>query len=726
MKIAKENTFAELESVLLDKDYPGMGKANSRKFALLVMLLARMDFLFEPYSQKIVLFYLENLHKYTTDDLEKFIFKMIEGLPFFKVRPINVMDVLSKGNYDLHDVDRYINSFDTKTASQLEAFGYRELFQGFMPSFDGTSNNSKVVDKLFLIRALSNADYLLLLNKCLYLLGRSGERNSMGAFYTSEPLSNLMARLLLLNCTMPHIDLYDPACGIGMPLLKASDYAQKRGVNVCIYGQDISNTASAELLFKVASGTKTTLETTDIIRDDKMRDLKTKYILSDLPFGIKLPYIISNAYGINAKHDATMLYVDHIVNKLDENGRAVFTLTQSQFDTTKENKLIQELVEKDILDSIVMLPSWIFSYTAIPTCLCVIDKNKPAERTNKVQIIDMGGLFECSGVDRFTFSNENEDQVLNAYIAFEENEFCRILSTKNMLQYRVTLVNSHGDEVTKVTVPADESDPINYLNKNYISMMDGVEIDYTSIVRFFCLDLESLFVEEEVGLGLDELEVEANNYLKRINVLTREIFGDAHTNIVAEEPVERVRKYALSELAEVRRSAAGRDTITTLDNGMPIISVPYIREGYDPRQRYVQNPGAFVHAEYNDIVIINYGENAGEVMLAKEGYLSQSFYKVEITGGVQREYLYMYLKANENAIRKKASGVAQKTLRKSDLMSFRITLPEMETQAKIVDKLKAKISAIDEIMPMLGGKAKETMINYRQALIADAIGRAND
>ena len=68
-----------------------------------------------------------------------------------------------------------------------------------------------------------------------------------------------------------------------------------------------------------------------------------------------------------------------------------------------------------------------------------------------------------------------------------------------------------------------------------------------------------------------------------------------------------------------------------------------------------------------------------------------------------------------------AKGNAIKHLTISDLRSIQLSIPPMVQQISVVRHLNPRIKALDELIPMLGGEARETMLNYRQALINEAI-----
>lgn len=120
------------------------------------------------------------------------------------------------------------------------------------------------------------------------------------------------------------------------------------------------------------------------------------------------------------------------------------------------------------------------------------------------------------------------------------------------------------------------------------------------------------------------------------------------------------------------------------------------------------------------------GDNAGEVFYGKKGYMSRTMAKVDLdTNLFNPEYFYYLIKSVEPELRNMAKGNAIKHLTISDLRSVQLTIPSLVEQITVVRYLNPRIKALNKLIPLLGGEARETLLNYRQALITEAINPKN-
>lgn len=173
----------------------------------------------------------------------------------------------------------------------------------------------------------------------------------------------------------------------------------------------------------------------------------------------------------------------------------------------------------------------------------------------------------------------------------------------------------------------------------------------------------------------------------------------------------------------VRQTNRIKKAVMITEGEYPVLSVDYLR-GTDDKDNllFPENPKSYALVEDYDTLIIMSGANAGEVLRGRKGCLAGTLGKFEcISNSIRSEYLYFLLKAKEPEIRNMAKGVGQKSINMKDLSSISVQIPSLEEQKKVVGALSAKIASIDKLLPMLGGKAKKTMQDYRQALIMDAV-----
>ena len=140
--------------------------------------------------------------------------------------------------------------------------------------------------------------------------------------------------------------------------------------------------------------------------------------------------------GLPAVSDGSMLFLLHLISKMrvvdpkDEavRGRAAIVLNGSPLFTGKagsgESEIRRWVIETDLLDAIIALPTDMFYNTGIATYIWVLDRKKRVERRGKVQLIDGSQLFvkmrKSLGSKRKELSPDGIDTLVRLYAAYHE------------------------------------------------------------------------------------------------------------------------------------------------------------------------------------------------------------------------------------------------------------------------------------------------------------------
>lgn len=234
---------------------------------------------------------------------------------------------------------------------------------------------------------------------------------SKGQFYTPSEVSKILSKVLGINeNTSQDCTVYDPTCGSGSLLLKASDEAP-RGLS--IFGQEMDNATSAlarmnmilhdNVTAKIAKGN--TLAAPEW--KDGNGELKTfDFAVANPPFSNK-----NWTSGINAEHDefkrftwgvppeknGDYAFLLHIIKSLKSTGKGAVILPHGVlFRGNAEARIRENLLKQGYIKGIIGLPANLFYGTGIPACIIVIDKESAASRMLK-DPLDLGktegGIF---------------------------------------------------------------------------------------------------------------------------------------------------------------------------------------------------------------------------------------------------------------------------------------------------------------------------------------------
>ncbi len=286
-----------------------------------------------------------------------------------------------------------------------------------------------------------------------------------GNFYTPRDAIKLMVDILITNDDDTLAgesalrSIYDPTAGSGGMLLVAQDALKRMNekIDVTLYGQELMPAAfalgKADLL--IQGGRPDAIKQGNTLVQDLYEGQTFDYVLSNPPFGkdwsadeksVREQAKVHGSrfsHGLPGTSDGQMLFLAHCASKLSpasrngQGGRAAVVSNASPlFNSDKgPNEIRQWLLDKDMIDTIVALPTSMFYGTGIATYVWFLDTNKDPERVGKIQLIDGSGQWESlrkpMGDKRREMSRDNRDVVLEAYKAFEgaDPAISRVMTT---------------------------------------------------------------------------------------------------------------------------------------------------------------------------------------------------------------------------------------------------------------------------------------------------------
>lgn len=216
-----------------------------------------------------------------------------------------------------------------------------------------------------------------------------------GEFYTPRSIVKLLVEML-----EPYNGrIYDPACGSGGMFVWSEKFVEEhsgRLGDIAVYGQELNETTWRLGKMNMAiRGIDADLRRGDTFHDDKFPDLKADYIIANPPFNISdwgqehLQDDIRWKYGLPPKGNANYAWVQHMIHHLSPRGTAGFVLANGSMSSQNsgEGEIRKKILEADLVDCIVTLPSQLFFNTGIPACLWFVSRDR-ANRSGKTLFID--------------------------------------------------------------------------------------------------------------------------------------------------------------------------------------------------------------------------------------------------------------------------------------------------------------------------------------------------
>ena len=272
-----------------------------------------------------------------------------------------------------------------------------------------------------------------------------------GEFYTPREVERVIIQIL-----KPHKKdhIYDPTVGSGGFLLEAYHHLKEKedervARTLYLHGQEINlGTFAIAKINMFLHG----LDGADILRGDTLAN--PQFVTPN--GGLKIfdivvanpPYSVSdweyeafkaNKYGrldgyeMPPKKNADFAFVLHIIKSMNENGRAGIVLPHGVlFRGGAEGRLRQQILQNDLIEAVIALPSKLFYGTSIPAAILILNKNKPDERKSKVLIIDAEKDFS-EGKNQNALRVQDIQKIVRAYDNYKDLEkYARIVPLKEI------------------------------------------------------------------------------------------------------------------------------------------------------------------------------------------------------------------------------------------------------------------------------------------------------
>jgi type I restriction enzyme M protein len=235
---------------------------------------------------------------------------------------------------------------------------------------------------------------------------------SKGQFYTPAEVSRVVAKVVGIKKETPkNATVYDPTCGSGSLLLKASDEAER---GLTIYGQEMDNATSALARMNmilhgdVGEGAKITQGNTlssPEYKDEAGQLMTFDFAVANPPFSSKnwTNGLTPNSdefdrfvWGVPPEKNGDFAFLLHILKSLKSTGKAAIILPHGVlFRGNAEARIRENLIKQGYIKGIIGLPANLFYGTGIPASIIVIDKAtaQPIQFNEEGEVTDGQSIF---------------------------------------------------------------------------------------------------------------------------------------------------------------------------------------------------------------------------------------------------------------------------------------------------------------------------------------------
>ena len=265
----------------------------------------------------------------------------------------------------------------------------------------------------------------------IYLISRfaSDAGKKAGEFYTPAAVSRLLARLA---GPAPGNTICDPACGSGSLLIRAAE--EVGSDNYALYGQEVNGATWALARMNMFLHSKDaariewcdTLNSPALIEGDRL--MKFDVVVANPPFSLD-KWGAENAEkdkhkrfwrGIPPKSKGDYGFISHMIEiARPRSGRvAVIVPHGVLFRGGSEGKIRQALIEENLLDAVVGLPTNLFTTTGIPVAILVFDRSREQGGANEhrkhILFIDASKEF-APGKTQNLMTDDHIQKIVDTY-----------------------------------------------------------------------------------------------------------------------------------------------------------------------------------------------------------------------------------------------------------------------------------------------------------------------
>ena len=352
------------------------------------------------------------------------------------------------------NIESYVQSFSRDAREIFEHFKFSE----FIGQLGDANLLFKVVQKVRTVdlspAAISNHDMGLVFEELIRRFAE-GSNETAGEHFTPRDIVRLTTSLVFMEdddaLTKPGIirTIYDPTAGTGGFLSSGMEYVHELNPQAVMraFGQELNPESyaicKADMLIKGQEVSNIKLGNT--LSNDQLYADKFDYMLSNPPFGVDWKKIegdikkenVEKGFegrfgpGLPRVSDGSLLFLLHLLSKLRDtaeggarigiilNGSPLFTGSAG----SGESEIRRYILEADLLEAIVALPTDMFYNTGIATYVWVLSNKKASERKGRVQLINgvhlCGKMRKSLGSKRHEMSADDIATVTRAFGTFE-------------------------------------------------------------------------------------------------------------------------------------------------------------------------------------------------------------------------------------------------------------------------------------------------------------------
>lgn len=249
-----------------------------------------------------------------------------------------------------------------------------------------------------------------------------------GEFYTPASIVKTIVEILkpFKNCRV-----YDPCCGSGGMFVQSAKFIEAHSGNrgeISVYGQESNaDTWKMAKMNMAIRGIDANLGNyqADTFFNDLHKTLKADFIMANPPFNLKnwgqdkLKDDVRWKFGTPPAGNANYAWIQHMIHHLAPNGKIGLVLANGALSsmTSGEGEIRKNIIEADLVEGIISMPTQLFYSVTIPVTLWFITRNK--KQKGKTLFIDARNIGYMVDRKHRDFTDEDIKKLADTFSAFQ-------------------------------------------------------------------------------------------------------------------------------------------------------------------------------------------------------------------------------------------------------------------------------------------------------------------
>ena len=461
------NIAESLRGTYKEEDY--------RKVMLPLIVIRRFDCLLDDYNSETIKSVYEEYDFLPEEEKDEMVIVDLKenhnmNLQFYNVSDFTWKKLLDDSENIKSNFEEYLNGFSNNVKEIIGKFKFKDEIAQLDKKDKLYAVLSKMYEVDLHINSVSN-------NKMGYIyeemLRRFTENSAAGEQYTPREVIRLCMEMLFMGKENfltedgKVISIADFCCGTGGMLSIAEDYIEKINPNaiVNVYGQELLDESfaicQADMLMKGQNPDNIRLGNT--LTQDRFSGEKIRFLISNPPFGVTwkdeekkvkeeadLGFDGRFGAGTPRVSDGLLLFLQNMISKMyddEEGSRIAIIFNGSPLFTgdagSGESNIRKWIIEEDLLEGIIALPTDMFYNTGIATYIWVLTNKKEEKRKGKIQLVNASEYYQLMrkslGNKRKEITPEQIKEITNLYSSFEESENSKIFDNEDFGYRKITV-----------------------------------------------------------------------------------------------------------------------------------------------------------------------------------------------------------------------------------------------------------------------------------------------